>query len=157
MFYSMHADHDGQVDPRLVALDHWISKLHWYDKLLLILPFAILVALPVELMNVAAQHSTVAQNAIAPGVVVRSGMGLLPDMVRTTEIYVVACRNAGEPQDVAKSVAIKRAVGIAYEYGTNSVPKLVTDRIEEQIQKHYRRPPATATGEVTSMYSCDVR
>jgi hypothetical protein len=68
----------------------------------------------------------------------------LPDLVRTTEIYIVTCRNAGKTPEVARGVATSCAIEMATEYGMKSVPKLVVDRIERQIQKHHGRAPAPA-------------
>jgi hypothetical protein len=60
--------------------------------------------------------------------------------------------NAGKPPEIARDVAKGHAVKVAKEYGVQ-LPKLVTDRLEEQIRKHYGRAP----GKNQSMlYSCVV-
>ena len=106
---------DNQTDPRLDALDRWLSNLRWYDKLPLVLSLAILIALLVQLVNVVAENEVASGQS--SGAVVRKGIGVLPDMLHTTDIYVVACRNAGGSTEIARAVANIRAVQIANEYG----------------------------------------
>ena len=110
------------------------SKLRWYQSLPLVLSLAFLVLLPSELFSVVF--------AIKRAHWERQLDRRIPQLVYTTEVYVVACRNAEKSPDVARTVATSRAKRLAAEYGIRPVPKLVLDRLEQQIQKHYERPPA---------------
>jgi hypothetical protein len=74
-------------------------------------------------------------------------------LTHTTEVYVVACRNAEESPDVARAVATKRAL---IENGMNPLPKRVTNRLEEQIKKHYERPPVKTAKYELPLYNCRV-
>jgi hypothetical protein len=134
------------VDPRLKALDRWLSRLRWYDKLPLVLSVALLVVLPIEILNLVTQSA--ASSAVG------YGQGdFLPEMLHTTEIYIVTCRNEGKPPEIARYVARDRAVKIANEYGV-ALPNLVADRIEAQVRKHYSHGPAK---DRSIFYRCSVQ
>ena len=155
----MRTRSDGRVDHRLMAVDRWLSRLRWYDRFPLVVLLALLVVLPDEMMDIFTRNAVDSKQgstqSSAQGSTRASTQDrfLLPEMVRTTEIYVVACRNAGKPPDIARDVAKGHAVKVAKKYGV-PLPKLVTDRLEEQIRKHYRRAP----GKNRSMlYSCVVQ
>jgi hypothetical protein len=163
-----------QVNPRLIALDRWISSLRWYDKLPLTLSLALVLALPIALMNLADRYA--ASQGSAPSsapkfytkfptkfrttfsrrAVIQDGSFLVPYLIHTTEVSVVACKNVGRSPETARAVALSRAVELANEYGVIRVPSLVIDSVQEQIRRYYDlAEPVTL--DPLEVYSCEVQ
>jgi hypothetical protein len=145
-----------QVDPRLPALDRWISNLRLYDKIPLALSLALLVTLPIALMNLATRSFLRSFAPSSRRAVIQDGSFLVPHLIHTTEVSIMACKNVGRSPETARAVATSRVIELVSEYAVTKVPKLVFDSLEEQIRRYYDLA-APVTLDPLEVYNCEAQ
>jgi hypothetical protein len=97
--------------------DRSVANLRWYDRL----PLALSIVLTV-LISVIVNHAP-------PHEETSMGIGMIPEIVHTEETYVVSCRNAQQPEETARAVAITHATKVVNAYGL-ALSKYEAVRIE---------------------------